>query len=146
MENVIVFIFLAIGTVWDIKKRTVPEKYLLVWGIVSLFYLCVISLIYENNELFIRAFWGVFPGIICLFLAYVSREQIGYGDGWVLVLAGALLGLERILAIALVALSLVTCLSVVLLAMRKAGRKTVIPFLPFLLLANIIISICGRVL
>lgn len=146
MENIIVFIFLSVGAVWDIKKRTVPVKYLIVWGIVSLLYLCVMSLIYKDGELFIQAFWGVFPGIVCLFLAYISGEQIGYGDGLVLVLTGVLLGLDRVLFIVLVALSLLTCLSVALLVMRKAKRKTVIPFLPFLLLSNIIISFCGRFL
>lgn len=144
MENVIVSIFLAIGTVWDIKKHNLPGKYLLVWSVVNILYLCVMSMIDGNNVLFMQALWGVLPGIVCLFLAYVSGEQIGYGDGLVLVLTGTLLGVEIVLAIVLVALSILICFSMILLVTKKARRKTQIPFLPFLLLGEIFISLFGR--
>lgn len=146
MENIISITFLAVGTVWDIKRKTIPLKFLLVWGSTNLIYLSVISLSSVTGEYFIQAFWGVMPGVICLFLAHITREQIGYGDGWIIVLMGILLGIKNVLVITIVALTILTCLSFVLLITRKVGRKTAIPFIPFLLLGNVSTLFLGGIL
>ena len=50
MENVIVLIFLVFGTVWDIKRKTVPVKYLVVWGIVCVIYIGFVGLVSKDIE------------------------------------------------------------------------------------------------
>ena len=141
MENIIAFIFLSFGTVWDVKRKAVSGKYLVVWGFTNLFYLCVRGLIVGNGEILVQALWGVLPGVICLFLAYVTREQIGYGDGWVMVLVGVVFGIKKTVIMVFTSMTILTCFSVVLLVAKKAGRKTSIPFIPFLLLGSVMIMI-----
>lgn len=146
MEGIIVLIFLVPASVWDLKKKGVPKKYLFIWGITAFVYLFLTSIIGKSTESLINAFWGVIPGLVGLFLAYVSREQIGFGDGWVLLLMGLLLGAYMVLSILFMALLVLTIVSIILLATRKAKRKTSIPFIPFLFFGHIIIWGLGSIL
>lgn len=143
MENVIVLFFLVFGTVWDIKRKTVPVKYLVVWGIVCVIYIGFVGLVSKDIESLKESLWGILPGGIGLFLAYATREQIGYGDGWIILFAGLFLGIKVVLILLFVALTAVTVFSIGLLMMRKAKRKTAIPFIPFLLLGAIIVMMGG---
>ena len=143
MENVIVFIFLVTGTVWDIKRKTVPVKYLVIWGVVCVIYTGFRVFLFNDTKILREILQGVLPGGIGLFLAYVTREQIGYGDGWVIAFIGWLLGIKAVLIYVFLALTAVTAFSIGLLVLQKAKRKTRIPFIPFLLLTGCISTIGG---
>lgn len=144
IESVIVIFFLVLGSIWDVKKKSVPYMYLLLWGIVALVYLISNSLIKKNGDIWITMLFGIIPGIICLLISYVSREQIGYGDGWAILLMGALLGISRIMKLLLTAFSLLTVIAIVLLITKKAKRKSTIPFIPFLFLGYLMVFLYGR--
>ena len=146
MKNLIVLIFLILGTIWDIKRKTVPVKYLVVWGIVSTAYVSFIGLGLKDVYSLQETLWGILPGGICLFLACVTKEQIGYGDGWIVMFVGMLLGIKKVLFLLFAALIIVTFFSIVLLMSKKAERKTTIPFIPFLLLGELVVSIVGGIL
>ena len=96
MENVIVLIFLVFGTVWDIKRKTVSVKYLVAWGIVCVIYIGFVGLVSKDIESLKESLWGILPGGIGLFLAYATREQIGYGDGWVILFVGFVFGFDLV--------------------------------------------------
>lgn len=144
IESVIVIFFLVLGSIWDVKKKSVPYMYLLLWGIVALVYLISNSLIKNNGDIWITMLFGIIPGIVCLLISYVSREQIGYGDGWAILLMGALLGISRVMKLLLAAFSLLTVIAIVLLITKKAKRKSTIPFIPFLFLGYLMVFLYGR--
>lgn len=144
IESVIVIFFLVLGSIWDVKKKSVPYMYLLLWGIVALVYLISNSLIKKNGDIWITMLFGIIPGIVCLLISYVSREQIGYGDGWAILLMGALLGISRVMKLLLAAFSLLTVIAIVLLITKKAKRKSTIPFIPFLFLGYLMVFLYGR--
>lgn len=75
---------------------------------------------------------SLMPGALLLLVALVTREAVGYGDGLLLLAAGPLFGWQKMLLCIPAALLLTTLVSVVLLACKKADRKTRIPFVPFL--------------
>lgn len=144
IESVIVIFFLVLGSIWDVKKKSVPYMYLLLWGIVALVYLISNSLIKKNGDIWITVLFGIIPGIVCLLISYVSREQIGYGDGWAILLMGALLGISRVMKLLLAAFSLLTVIAIFLLITKKAKRKSTIPFIPFLFLGYLMVFLYGR--
>lgn len=133
--------FLIWGSVWDLKKKCIPFYYLYCFGGVVVCYLLIKGLVKQNVEILLVALKGAIPGGISLLLSYVSKEQIGYGDGVVIVFIGMLLGISKVVGIFWIALLLLVFFSVCLLIAKKAKKKTEVPFLPFLLLGNILMSL-----
>lgn len=139
MKQTIVLFFLAAGTVSDIRKKSISAKYLILWGTVNLIYLCVESLYLKNPEVNLQIVWDIIPGLVSLGLAFLTREQIGYGDGWVILLMGILIGVKRVLATVTAAFVLVFICSLILVVIRKAKKKTTLPFIPFLFAGYLLI-------
>ena len=77
-------------------------------------------------------FTGLVPGILFLFLSFVTRQGIGYGDS-ILILLGASVGIEAELEILLLAFALSGIWAVALLFRKKGNVQQEFPFVPFLL-------------
>ena len=75
---------------------------------------------------------GLLPGRVLVILAICTRESSGMGDGLMLCAIGLFTGMKQAVAVLGMALVLASVLSMVLLILRKAGRKTEVPFLPCL--------------
>lgn len=75
---------------------------------------------------------GLLPGIAALILARATGKQLGWGDGWELILMGNWMGLADCLLALGIALMGIFLVSAVLLLMGKANRNTCIAFVPFL--------------
>lgn len=76
---------------------------------------------------------ALIPGIICIVLVYATKEQIGFGDAWVLLATGCCISASELFGamwLAMTGLSLVALFLYVIL--RKSARFE-IPFVPFLL-------------
>ena len=139
MGKWIVLLFLVWGAAWDLKCKHVPKTYLYIFSVAAVAYLLG-DFIYSKDILEILA--GIVPGCVGLFFAFISREQIGYGDGIVVLLAGLFLSAKAVITIVFFAFIFVTILSILLLVTHNAGRKSKIPLIPFLL-AGQIVCICG---
>lgn len=79
------------------------------------------------------ALWRLLPGCVMLLLAWLTRESIGYGDGFVVLCLGCFLDVWEILNICMAALTLSGLAALFLLLVKKKNRKTQMPFVPFLL-------------
>ncbi len=92
--------------------------------------------------------WGLLPGVVILLLAMLTRESIGYGDGWVLLASGIGLGGTYMLTMCVIAFVAAGLWSLVLIVCFHKGRKYEMPFLPFLLLGYgvTLVYFCGTVL
>lgn len=87
--------------------------------------------------------WGEFalsllPGVICLFLAYISHEQIGYGDGWVILAIGCLCPMSEVISLTMTALLLIGPMALFLFVVRRKSKNFEIPFIPFLFAAYLV--------
>jgi leader peptidase (prepilin peptidase)/N-methyltransferase len=65
------------------------------------------------------------PGVLLLLAGYLSREKIGYGDGWLMLALGAWLSLEELLAV--FAFGLGFC--VLAACITKEEEMPLVPFL-----------------
>lgn len=76
--------------------------------------------------------WRFLPGAVTLLLAWLTRENIGYGDGLVVLCLGCYLSVWEILDLCMAALMMSGFVALFLLLVKKKNRKTEIPFIPFL--------------
>jgi len=121
-------IFLLAESVTDRKKKKI-----LILPVGIFFALGIILSIMQGREDFLYAVAGGAMGGVILLFSYLSKEQIGYGDGLILIATGVLLGIRMNLFMFLFGLFFAALKGIWLLMTKKAGRKTKMAFVPFLL-------------
>ena len=87
IDNLLEILFLGIGTYYDVKKQVLPVTYLWTFTVVGI--LGTVFWRYQNIE---DSVLGALMGVGILFVGWFTKEAIGYGDGWVLVILGLLEG------------------------------------------------------
>lgn len=127
----LLFLLLAVCAVFDGVYKEIPL--IIVWfGMLAAVGLQMCGAMGESG--IVAASVSLLPGMGFFLLSFFSREKVGYGDGWVLLMIGLFLGLYRCFLILLVGLLAESAAAVVLLIFRKIRRDKEIPFCPFLLL------------
>lgn len=129
--EIVLFLFLAVCAMFDGFSRRVPLA--VVWlGMLTAVCLQISGAMGETSLL--TAVISLLPGMGFFLLSFLTREKVGYGDGWVLLMIGLFTGVYRCFLILLVGLIAESVAAILLIAVRKAKRDWEIPFLPFLLL------------
>ena len=132
-QRVLTGLFLGAAAVLDVRYRRVSRR-------MAAGYLVLVT----AGHLFFReagaAFFltGILPGVFCFAVSWITREGLGYGDSLMVLLCGLSLGFSRAAVLILAAFFLTALLAALLLSLKKADRKTQLPFLPFLFLADLI--------
>ena len=125
--------FLSVLSIQDLRNRKIS-----VW-IVSLAILG--SVIYSlTNYKQGNLFFDILPGCILCVLARLSSNQLGVGDGLVVIFYGLIYGWEKTCNWLMISFFLASVVGVVG-AMSKKWHKIQIPFIPFLTLVHIGMSI-----
>lgn len=130
------FVFLGIGTYFDIKDRELPVKYLLFFGIVGI----GMNIVWKYQS-FQEALIGGSVGGVFLAIGWITKEAIGYGDGWGLVILGILKGWQELIPVVFEAFLLSGIYSLWRLIGLKTSRYETMPFYPFLLAASVGVSL-----
>ncbi len=129
--EIVLFLFLAVCAVFDGFSRRVPLA--VVWlGILTAVCLRLNGAMGETSLM--EAALSLIPGAGFFLLGFLTREKVGYGDGWALLMIGLFAGACRCFLILFVGLMAESAVAIVLLAIGKIKRDREIPFLPFLLL------------
>lgn len=129
-------VLLAYHSVFDGKEKRIPVRSLALGVVLS----CVWSL---ARTLLGAQSWavlcvGLLPGITALVLAKVTGGQVGWGDGWELILMGNWMGAKGCALALGIALSGIFLISAVLLLLGKVTGRTRIPFVPFLWVGTVV--------
>ncbi len=132
------FVILAGSCFFDIREKRIPLQILIVGGIWAFIYL-VLSVINGGADVLYKALPGLLPGAGLLLLGYLTEHKVGYGDGILLMIIGLMEGAGAVFLLFCIALFLQSVLAVLLVIIKKADKQTQIPFVPFLLLARIIL-------
>ena len=113
-------------SIYDLKYKKIPIWAVILFGVAVLLYRLDVGV--GIGELLA----GIVPGAGLLLTAFCTKESIGFGDGMVLCVLGLFLGIKGSLAVLGMALVFAALLAAVLLVLKRAGKKTELPFLPCL--------------
>lgn len=135
-----ILLMLSFAAMTDIKTRSIPV--IPVTAIAAVLLLLRFFCFHQSTSP--AAFLaGAVPGIFFFLVSIVSRGAAGSGDALLLLLLGVLAGFWNTLMISFLALVVTGGCGLVLMAAGKAGRKTGLPFVPFLLMAYVLLLSAG---
>lgn len=124
-EKIVLFVLLLFATA-DIRTKKLPMAGLAAAGGAAVVYHMA------AGSFSVSLLSGLLPGLFVLLLSYLTKESIGTGDGMLLCAFGLFAGFAETVAVFGMALLLSAVTAMVLLTLRRAGRKTELPFVPFL--------------
>lgn len=123
----IVFLLLSMCSISDFRKKTIPLVFLVILNVV------VVCLVFVCNDVEMKyRLGGVFMGLLFLLISRFTREAIGYGDSWLILLLGIHMGYLGAISVLFLASLLAGFASLLLLWRCNWKRKATIPFVPFL--------------
>lgn len=140
LQEICAVMMLTVGSIWDIRWKRIPT------GLLIFNVLFGAILIAVNREVDWRQDWylyavGILIGIMLLLTGRFCGGCIGAADGIMTAVIGGMIGYQETLLLLMNALLAAAVFSILLIAIKKAGRGTAIPFLPFMLLGYIIILV-----
>lgn len=132
-------LLLAYHSVFDVRAGRIPGRSLAAGAIVSGFW--AMGEVLLTDQLWTAFILGLIPGTAVLLLAKATRGQVGCGDGWEIMIMGNLLGWVDCLLGLGIALLGIFLISAVLLLLRKVKGNSRIPFVPFLCMGTMIVTV-----
>lgn len=128
----VVALFLIVAAYKDWRTKRISVLFLFVMSVVTL---GIRLLIIEESLLSILG--GVAIGIVFFMFSKCTKESVGYGDSWLILLLGVFLGGKRVLEVVLIAMLISGIFSIVHCMRHGWNRKQTIPFIPSLTVAYI---------
>ncbi|WP_167958969.1 prepilin peptidase [Anaerosporobacter faecicola] len=118
---------LLLIAVIDYRKKEIARKVL----ILMILLVGVNYLLYQPISIQ-SSLGGLMLGIVLLLLSVITKEKIGKGDAYLIMVLGGYLGISRISLVLLYALTLCAILSGLLLICKKVKREYRVAFVPFI--------------
>ena len=132
MISKVVLLFALFFISWsDYKTQLLNIRQLQIWGLLGL-------LLSGNWNALYQAIGGTLIGIGVLFVAWCSKESIGYGDGWLFVVTGLFLGFKANTELLFWTLILAGVFAIVCVVLKKKGRNDSMALGPFVLTAYVL--------
>lgn len=125
-----VCLYLLWGAWQDFQNKRIKNSYLWVGELLGIA-LKTVRIVWDKSS-FTDWLWASLPGIFLLITAKVTKEKIGMGDGWVVLILGNYLSVLEICYVFQTALIMVIIFFVVSLWRKKVAKEYEVPFLPFL--------------
>lgn len=135
--SIVLTIYLLVISVFDIMRKSISFGLLMVGGILGL--AVGVVRVYRMNISWNMLLASILPGIIFLLISFLSH-MMGYGDGIVLCGVGGVIGFRKCLALMGISLFLMALFCIALLLMKRVTKTTRIPYIPFLLIAFLILG------
>ena len=135
MVNGVIIVFLIPCTITDLKSKTIPIWWTVVFGISAMIY----QIFWKKQKLEAILF-SMIIGVTLLVAAKISNQRIGYGDGIIFLILGLWIGFWDGISLLFFSLILSSIISVYFIIVRRKGRDYRIPFIPFVTAAYIILE------
>ena len=140
--HICLIIILGVICVFDIKRKKIPVYMLIVLaaaGIISNFTVGEFDI--EKRII------AMLPGIILLIVSMITKQQIGYGDGLIILIMGLYIDIDDILSIVLSSFLLSSIAAIILMTVFKKKKNFEMAFSPFLVIGYGLVKgvyfICG---
>ena len=140
--HICLIIILGVICVFDIKRKKIPVYMLIILaaaGIISNFTVGEFDI--EKRII------AMLPGMILLIVSMITKQQIGYGDGMIILIMGLYIDIDDILSIVLSSFLLSSIAAIILMTIFKKKKNFEMAFSPFLLIGYGLVKgvyfICG---
>ena len=130
--EILSFSFLVAASIQDIQKKKLSPLLCITFGILGILYISF----FDGWDFTILL--SLIPGAFFILLSFISRGQVGLGDGIALIILGLFLNIEGIICTTVTALLASSLFAFLMLLIKKKGRRYSFPFIPFLLFGDII--------
>lgn len=138
MSDIILWIFLGINTLTDIKNHTIYIAVTFLFGALG----TVIFACAEDGSL-LSLVSGTVVGIGLMLLSVLSKGAVGFGDGLVVAVTGIWLGGWKTALVLMGGFLLAAFFGVAGICAGRVNRKSEIPFVPFFSLSYFIFYMGG---
>ena len=142
IAHICLIIILGVIWVFDIKRKKIPVYMLIILaaaGIISNFTVGEFDI--EKRII------AMLPGMILLIVSMITKQQIGYGDGMIILIMGLYIDIDDILSIVLSSFLLSSIAAIILMTVFKKKKNFEMAFSPFLLIGYGLVKgvyfICG---
>lgn len=125
-------LFLGIGSYFDIKTRKLPLRFLLLFAGIGV----VINLVWKYQSIRECAL-GCGFGLMFFVLSKITKEAIGFGDAWGILILGIFQGWKDVILTVFAGFLLGSLWGVCKMVVFKKTVKDTMPFFPFLFLARL---------
>lgn len=132
IRKTIVLLLLAVSSLEDLRRMKIymPPLY-------AALAMGILWAIFGDSALFLYRLAGLLSGGLLLLLVFFSQEAIGLGDAVLFLALGIWLGLWESLLL-LTASLVLAALAGIFLWIRKKSMKQAFPFVPFVLIAYVL--------
>ena len=125
---VLVFIVLVIEAVKDFRKKEVNIP------VLGILVVAAMVMIFLGKDISVsNAIIGLAEGLLLILVSVMTKGQIGIGDGILLAACGLMLGGKDNMVMFFFACLSSAIVSVLIMIIKKADKKTTIPFVPFMI-------------
>jgi leader peptidase (prepilin peptidase)/N-methyltransferase len=137
VQTVIVLTGLLINCAVDIKKKEILIKFTVLYGFIGL----VIKILtgFDGKDFLL----SMLPGIICMMLSFLTKEQIGLGDAWILLATGCCICSRDLFLVCMFALAGVGMAALFLFVVLHKKGTYEVPFVPFVFAGAICVRCIG---
>lgn len=132
IDDWVICTFLIICSVSDIRTRKISTVFLVGMSVVTVLF-CLVS----KDRSIVDMAGGIGIGAGFWLLSKYTKEAVGYGDSWIILLLGGYMGGRRTVELLMIAFFLAGISALVGIQFRKWNRKSTIPFVPFLTAAYV---------
>ncbi len=138
VRAIIFLIFILLEGIRDLHKRKISLVSVSAFGSLGILLQCT-----HWSENWMNLLGGIGVGAAVLLLAKITKEKIGYGDGWVLMVSGIYLGFYGNLVLLAYSLMATSAVAILLIVLKKAKKNTELPFVTFMFIGYIVLMIAG---
>lgn len=133
--------FVYFASLSDLREQRIPNR--LVGAMLGAWILLIVPQLFSQTELAFALvlnglLGGLTGGMLFLLVYLISRRGLGGGDVKLMTISGLYLGLNGVLPSILYGSILLEVVAVILILMKKIGRKDAIPLVPFLFVGMVL--------
>ena len=123
-----VLIVLVIEAITDFKKKEVNIVFPVLLAAAA-----TVMLFFTKDISLINSIIGIAEGVLLILISFLTKGEIGMGDGILLAACGLMLGGKDNLIMFFFACFSSAIVSALIMLIKKADKKTKIPFVPFMI-------------
>lgn len=125
--------YLFILSIQDIRRNMVSGLFLAAGGLAA----TIVQIIFRSQAVE-HTVGGFIIGFIFMGISWITKEALGYGDSFLIMIIGIYIGIWNLISVLLISFLFAAAYSMGSLVRHRFCRKKVLPFIPFLTVGYVV--------